>query len=40
MRTSRYGKPFFLIGLLGALLFPAVAAAQVEEARVGIDGMV
>jgi len=40
MRTSRYRKPFFLVGLFGALLLPPVVAAQVEEARVHIDGMV
>jgi hypothetical protein len=40
MRTSRYRKPFFMVGLLGALLLPAVVAAQVQEARVHIDGMV
>jgi hypothetical protein len=40
MRMSIYRRPFFLVGLLGALLLPTVVAAQVEEARVGIDGMV
>ncbi len=40
MKMRKYRKAVFLGTLLGALLLPAVAAAQVEEARARIDGMV
>ncbi len=40
MRTAQFRAKLFAAMLLGALLFPLCAAAQVEEARVRIDGMV
>jgi hypothetical protein len=40
MNTSAYRKTVLVLALLSALLMPAVLTAQVEEARVRIDGMV
>ncbi len=40
MREGNYRKAALVGALLAALLLPLVAAAQVEEARVRIDGMV
>ncbi len=40
MKTRQLPKAFLLVSLLAALLFPLGAGAQVEEARVRIDGMV
>lgn len=40
MRTKGFRIGFFAITLIGAMLFPLSSAAQVEEARVRIDGMV
>ena len=40
MKLPKYRKAAFVGALLGALLFPALVAAQVEEARARIDGMV
>jgi hypothetical protein len=40
MSTRKTGKILFMLALLGALLLPVRGAAQVEEARVRIDGMV
>ena len=39
MKMKKYCHAFFRAALLGALLLPLGAAAQVEEARVRIDGM-
>lgn len=38
--TPAFRRSLFAITLLGALLLPLSAAAQVEEARVRVDGMV
>ncbi len=40
MRTREYRKIVFVAAVLAALLLPQGLAAQVEEARVRIDGMV
>ncbi len=40
MRTREYRKAVFVAAVLAALLLPQGLAAQVEEARVRIDGMV
>jgi hypothetical protein len=40
MRTKGFRIGFFAITLISALLLPIHTAAQVEEARVRIDGMV
>ncbi len=40
MKTTKHRKAVFVLALLGALLLPLGLAAQVEEARVRIDGMV
>lgn len=40
MNRVRYLTAIFLLALLAALCMPASLAAQVEEARVRIDGMV
>jgi hypothetical protein len=40
MRTREYRKTVFVAAVLAALLLPQGLAAQVEEARVRIDGMV
>ncbi len=39
MKVTKYRKAVFMVALLGALL-PLGSVAQVEEARVRIDGMV
>ena len=40
MMNTHYRKAICVTALLGALLLPIRVAAQVEEARVRIDGMV
>ncbi len=40
MRARRFRVRFFAITLISTLLLPLSVAAQVEEARVRIDGMV
>jgi hypothetical protein len=40
MKSAQFQAKLFATILLGALLLPLGAAAQVEEARVRIDGMV
>lgn len=40
MRPKGFQIGFFAITLISALLLPVTAAAQVDEARVRIDGMV
>ncbi len=40
MNTTDYRKTVLALVLLSALLLPALLAAQVEEAKVRVDGMV
>jgi len=40
MRTREYRKTVFVAAVLAALLLPPGLIAQVEEARVRVDGMV
>ena len=40
MKTKEYRKTVFVAAVLASLLLPQGLAAQVEEARVRIDGMV
>ena len=40
MRTTASRRTLLALALLAAVLFPIAAYAQVEEARVRIDGMV
>lgn len=40
MNTKKCRSVVFSVALLAALVFPLTLAAQVQEARVHIDGMV